>query len=140
MDTYLIKQYHEILSSPNHHGDIINFSDEEFGKYQSTIRYMIQHGYLQDLEIDNCHAFHKTPAFSYFEEQVTELMKESKNNMAPTINVEIGGDVSDSTIAVGSQIQQTEKQKPKEKNWIEKYVIPIIGAIGEAIGALISHL
>ena len=67
-------------------------------------------------------------------------MKESKNNMAPTINVEIGGDVSDSTIAVGSQIQQTEKQKPEEKNWIEKYVIPIIGAIGEAIGALISHL
>lgn len=140
MDTYLIKQYHEILASPNHHDDIINFSDEEFGKYQLTIRYMIQHGYLQDMEIDNCHAFRKLPSFSCFEEQVTELIKKSKNNMEPTITVEIGGNVSDSTVAVCSQVQQTEKQKSDKKTWIEKYISPIIEALGEAVHSFIQRL
>ena len=66
MYSLLIKQYHEILALLHHHGDIINFSDEEYGKYQPTIQYMVQKGYLQDLKIDNCNALSQNYIFSAF--------------------------------------------------------------------------
>lgn len=141
MDSFLIKQYHEILSLPNHNGNIVVFSDEEYGKYQNTIRYMVQNEYLHDLKIDNCNAFYKTPSFPYFEEHILEHVKESHNNAKQVVtNINIHGNVSNTNLANGNDIQQTGEKDSKDKSWIEKYMLPIIVALIGAVGAIVATL
>ena len=139
MYSLLIKQYHEILALLHHHGDIINFSDEEYGKYQPTIQYMVQKGYLQDLKIANCNAFLKTTSFPHFEEHILELIKENKSDPIQAVtNIHIQGNVSNTNFANGNDIQQTAKNDPDGKSWAEKYAIPIIVAVIGLAGMIIS--